>query len=155
LYDKGLAWHLNALGLSGGLPGYLREVSAGILPGQSVSDKIDNALKIVRNIVTFQFPRDLMVLDRIISEVADRLEIGPGPDYSVYAEATENLFLPAPIAALDEYGIPIQVAKKLSTYLDQYDLDRTIQDLRTLDLENLVGFSEFELALITSVQVTI
>jgi hypothetical protein len=152
---KQLAWHLSMLSQSDGLPGYLRAIAVGALPGQSISDKIDEALKIVRNVVTFQFPRDLMVLHRIISEVADRLEVTPGPDYNVYADATENLFLPAPIAALDEYGIPIQIAKKLATHLDRFDLDRTIQDLRTLDVSNLVGFSEFELTLIASVQATI
>ncbi|WP_213288344.1 DEAD/DEAH box helicase [Bradyrhizobium sp. sGM-13] len=157
-----LAWHLNALGQSGGLAGYLRQVALGILPGQSISDKIDEALKIVRNIVTFQFPRDLMVLHTIISEVVDRLKgepkraySGPNPDYSVYAEAAESLFVPAPIAALDEYGIPIQIAKKLSGFLDQYDLDRTIQDLRSLDLTKLTDFSRFELELVSSVQETI
>jgi hypothetical protein len=143
-----------AMSRSDGIPGYLLAIAAGTLPGQSVSDKIDEALKIIRNIVTFQFPRDLMVLDRIISEIAGRLEV-PRPDFSVYAEATENLFLPAPIAALDEYGIPFQIAKKLSTYLDRYDLDRTIQDLRTIDIGSLVGFSEFERSLIASVQTTI
>jgi hypothetical protein len=150
-----LAWHLSTLGQSeGGLTGYLREIARGILPGQSVSDKIDEALKIVRNIVTFQFPRDLMVLDRIISEIASRLD-ATNPNYTVYAEATENLFLPATIAAMEEYGIPIQVARKLSSHLDQYDLDRAIQDLRTIDVKNLVGFSEFEQTLITLVQATI
>ena len=87
--------------------------------------------------------------------MADRLEATP-PDYSIYAEAAENLFSSSPpIAALEEYGIPIQIAKKLSPYLDQYDLDRTIQDLRTLDIGNLTNLSEFEVALISSAQSTI
>jgi len=150
-----LAWHLNAFGLAGGLPGYLSEIASGVLPGQSVSERIDNALKIIRNVVTFQFSRDLMVLDRIVAEMADRLEIKPGPNYGVYAEAAEHLFLPASIAALDEYGIPIQIAKKLVPYLDNYDLDRAIQDLRTLGADQLEGFSQFELGLISTVQVTI
>ncbi|MGY4256074.1 hypothetical protein ACVI1L_003142 [Bradyrhizobium sp. USDA 4516] len=151
---KGLAWHLNALGMSRGLSGYLREIAVGVLPGQSVSDRIDNALKIVRNIATFQFPRDLMVLHRIVSEVADRLELS-SPDYTVYAEATEHLFLPAPIAALDEYGIPNQIARKLIPYLDQYDLDRALQDLRAVDVNQLTDFSDFERSLVTVVQPTI
>lgn len=151
---KGLAWHLNTLGISGDLSGYLREVASGALPGQSVSDRIDNALKIVRNIATFQFPRDLMVLDRIVSEVATRLEL-PLPNYTVYAEAVEHLFLPASIAALDEYGIPNQVARKLVPYLDRHDLDRALQDLRAVDVKGLTGFSRFEQSLIALVQPTI
>ncbi|MCS3933983.1 hypothetical protein M2175_009014 [Bradyrhizobium elkanii] len=151
---KQLAWHLNMVGQSKGLAGYLSEVAAGILPGQSVSDEIDVALKIVRNVITFQFPRDLMVLNRIISEVAERFEMS-APDYSIYAEAAENLFLPAPIAALEEYGVPIQIARKLSSYLDQYDLDRALQDLRAIDASELVSLSEFERSLIASVQPTI
>ena len=77
------------------------------------------------------------------------------PNYSIYAEAAENLFMPWTITALDEYGIPIQIGKKLSGRLDQYDLDRTLQDLRTLDLANLEGFTEFERGLIALVQGTI
>jgi hypothetical protein len=151
---KQLAWHLNSLSRSTGLVGYLGAIAAGVLPGQSVSDKIDEALKIIRNIMTYQFPRDLMVLDRIISEVANRLEL-VRTDYSAYAEAAENTFLPATIAALDEYGIPIQLAQRLSSYLDQYDLDRAIQDLKMINIESLEGFSQFELDLISSVQITI
>jgi DEAD/DEAH box helicase/Helicase conserved C-terminal domain len=149
-----LAWHLSTFSQAGGVAGYLRAVAAGVRPGQSVSDSLDVALKIVRNVISFQFARDIMVLDRIVAEMADRLEATP-PDYSIYAEAAENLFLPPPIAALEEYGIPIQIAKKLSPYLDQYDLDRTIQDLRTLDIGNLTNLSEFEVALISSAQSTI
>ncbi|MBV9569447.1 MAG: hypothetical protein JO172_15055 [Hyphomicrobiales bacterium] len=149
-----LTWHLNSLSQSGGLSAYLRQVAAGILPGQSVSDKIDEALKIVRNVVAFHFPRDLMVLDRIISEVAGRLDMTP-PNYSIYAEATENLFMPWTIAALDEYGIPIQIGKKLSGLLDQYDLDRTLQDLRAVDVGNVTELTEFERGLVASVQETI
>lgn len=151
---KQLAWHLSTLSQSAGLVGYLRAIAVGVLPGQSVSDKIDEGLKIVRNIVSFQFPRDLMVLDRIISEVAGRLETAT-PDYSVYAEAAENLFLAPAIAALDEYGIPVQIAKKLSSFIERYDLDQAIQDLRAIDVSNLGNFTEFERALIASVQETI
>ncbi|MGY4228617.1 hypothetical protein ACVMIH_005978 [Bradyrhizobium sp. USDA 4503] len=89
-----------------------------------------------------------------MSEVADRLELS-SPDYTVYAEATEHLFLPAPIAALDEYGIPNQIARKLIPYLDQYDLDRALQDLRAVDVNQLTDFSDFERSLVTVVQPTI
>lgn len=90
---------------------YLRAVAAGALSHQPISDKIDEGLKVVRNIISFQFPRDVMVLDRIVSEIAGRLEL-VAPNYSIYAEAAENLFLPPAIAALDEYVIPVQIAKK-------------------------------------------
>ncbi|MDT4739806.1 DEAD/DEAH box helicase [Bradyrhizobium sp. WYCCWR 12699] len=146
-----LAWHLSTLSQADGIPGYLAEIARGTLAHQVVSDRIDEALKVIRNVITFQFPRDLMVLDRIISEVANRLEMA-GPNYSVYAEATENLFLPPAIAALEEYGIPVQIAKKLSAYLHEYDLDRTLDDLRALDLGKVENLSAFERTLVGSVQ---
>jgi len=74
------------------------------------------------------------------------------PNFSIYAEATENLFMPWTMAALDEHGVPIQIAKKLSSLLDQYDLDRTIQDLRALDVTDLPDFTDFERKLVASVQ---
>ncbi|PPQ14039.1 helicase [Bradyrhizobium sp. AC87j1] len=149
-----LAWHLNTLSRAEGLTGYLRAVAEGARAGQSISDRVDQALKIVRNVVSFQFPRDLTALNAIIAEIAERLEVAR-PDYGVYCEAAENLFLPWTIAALDEYGIPIQIAAKLSPYLNRRDLDVTLSELRRLDLSQIEALSEFERALVSSVQVSI
>jgi hypothetical protein len=147
-----LAWHLRNIANADGVPGYLSAVAKGVLDYQNVSKKIDEALKIIRNVIAFRFPQDLMVISRIQSELADRLEIGAG-DYSFYAEAVENLFMPAALAALEEYGLPIQIAKKLSGYLQpHYELDMVIARLREFDVGNVQLLTAFERQLVTAVQ---
>jgi hypothetical protein len=146
-----LVWHLRNVSQKDGIPGYLHRVVNGRLSGQSAAEKIDEALKIIRNVVTFRFPRDLMVLERIVKEVSSRLKM-PAPDYSTYTEASENMFTPWAIAALEEYGIPIQLAKKISSHLDRNDLDRSLERLRAIDWTETPGLSNFELDLLRSVQ---
>ncbi len=149
-----LAWHVSRVGQPAGLKGYLQDIANGVRPHQSISDKIDEGLRVVRNIVTFQFPRDLMVLDRIVSELAGNLEL-PIPDYGPYAEAAEHLFVPPAIAALEEYGIPIQLAKKVSKYLDPNDLDETISLLRILNVDAVPELTPFERSFVRLVQESI
>jgi hypothetical protein len=66
----------------------------------------------------------------------------PVPDnYAPYAAQVENLFLPAPMSALEEYGVPIQLAEKLVSALDpRVDSDglrRSSEGLRGRDLGSL------------------
>lgn len=139
-----LHWHLTRLSQDGGLKAYLLDVANGVLPGQDVSAKIDEALKITRNIVSYSFPQDLMVVHNIQLEVAGMLDLVPG-DYSVYAEAANHLFLPATIAALDEYGVPLQIARKIAGYLEPHHvLDAVISKLRALDPDDVDELTDFE-----------
>ncbi|KRQ12307.1 hypothetical protein AOQ73_04150 [Bradyrhizobium pachyrhizi] len=73
---------------------------------------------------------------------------GPGARFRIVTRRSVN-------ASLDEYGIPNQIARKLIPYLDQYDLDRALQDLRAVDVNQLTDFSDFERSLVTVVQPTI
>lgn len=147
-----LHWHLSRLSQDGGLKAYLLDVANGALLGQDVSAKIDEALKITRNIVSYSFPQDLMVVHNIQLEVAGMLELVPG-DYSVYAEAANHLFLPATIAALDEYGVPLQIARKIAGHLEPHHvLDAVISKLRALDPDDVEEITDFERRWLRSVQ---
>jgi hypothetical protein len=151
--SRQLHWHLTRLG--GGIQPYLQDVANGVLEHQSVSAKIDEALKIVRNIIGYSFPQDLMVVHHIQAEVARMLEVSPG-DYSVYADAAKNLFLPEMIGALDEYGIPLQIATKLSVYLEPlFELDAIISRLRTLDVDKVDSLTPYERQFVKQVQETL
>lgn len=147
-----LAWHLNAFGLSKVIiQGYLDQIVRRLLPGQNASDAIDNGLKIIRNVFGFTFPQDLIVIHNIQRDILSTLEIRPG-DYTVYAEAAENLFLPGALSALDEYGLPLQVAVKLRNPLaPHYELDSILGRLRTLDPDH-PDLLPFERALLAKVQ---
>lgn len=150
-----LHWHMSRLGQPGNLRTYLADVAAGVLPHQDLSAKIDEALKITRNVVGYSFPQDLMVVHNIQAEVAAILEVAPG-DYTVYAEAANHLFLPEMVAALEEYGIPLQMAEKISSHLEPlFVLDAVISRLRALDPNNVEGLTEFERRWILTVQETL
>ena len=147
-----LAWHLRAIERSNGIPAYLSDIAAGVLSYQNVSDKIDDALRIIRNVITFRFPQDLMVLNRIQAELSHRLNVATG-DYGFYAEAIENLFMPPALAALEEYGLPIQLAKKLSASLYPHqDVEDVIAKLREFDIEGAQHLTSFERELLHAVQ---
>ena len=77
------------------------------------SDRVENALEFLRNWATFHFPRALTALERIQDEVFSRLGLPPG-NYTPFAAKLENFMLPPSLAALDEYGLPLQIVAHLS-----------------------------------------
>jgi hypothetical protein len=95
---------------------------------ESADDAVENVLEFIRYWPTFNFPRYLMAVDRIQAEVFRKARLAPG-DYSVFAAQVENLFLPAGVVALEEYGIPLQLAERLipSSYTG-----RTFDDVLSL-----------------------
>jgi hypothetical protein len=119
------------------------------LSGQSELDldadrAVEDVLEFIRYWPTFHFPRLLMALDRIQRNVFERLGVKHG-DFSVFAAQLENQFLPGGIVALEEYGLPIQIAIKLSPYLkDPESLDETLKSLRQLNVELLQNLTPFE-----------
>jgi hypothetical protein len=84
----------------------------------------------VRNIAGYSFPVRLRALDRIQSEVFTSLGLPPG-EYTSYISRVEGLFLETPLVALDEYGVPPELAKKLrETLKPDGDLDAVLRRLQ-------------------------
>jgi hypothetical protein len=109
---------------------------------------VENVLEFVRQWATFSFPRYLMAVDRIQRAVFEGQGRSFG-DYSTLAAQLENQFLPAGIAALDEYGLPVQVAEKLSKQLGSPEsLDEALAKLRDIQAESVPGLDDFERALL-------
>lgn len=99
-----------------------------------VDKAIEEVFAFLRNWAGFHFPRTLSALDRILKDVLPRRGISSG-DYSTFAQLVQNLFLPASAVALEEYGLPIELTRKLMTRLHlSDDLDEAIQQLKRLDL---------------------
>jgi hypothetical protein len=122
--------------------------------GKSTSD-VDELVKdvctFVRNIAGYTFPVRLRALDRIQREVFPRRGRRPG-DYSAYVARVEGLFLETPLVALDEYGIPPELAAKIRGHLrPDGDLDRVLARLARLDAEQL-NVTPFERELIVYAQ---
>ncbi|WP_165742404.1 helicase-related protein [Candidatus Thiosymbion oneisti] len=115
---------------------------------------VENVLDFVRRWGNYQFPRHLMALHRIQKYVFAREGIKPG-DFSHFATNIENMFLDPAIMALEEYGVPIQLGKKLQNILQPNgDLDKALGVLKGLDLEDF-DFSAFEKDLLSDARESI
>ena len=118
------------------------------------SDRVENALEFLRNWASFHFPRALTALERIQAEIFSRLGLPVG-SYASFAVRVENLMLPPALAALDEYGLPLQLVARLETLLPGAgDLDAVIAVLLRLDTARL-RLSAFEKGLLDEVKATL
>lgn len=110
--------------------------------GNTIDDVVLSVLTFQRSGLTFGFPKFLRVLDNVQQAVLGRVG-APTGDYSQFAAAAEGAFAPAPLAALDEYGLPLQVARKLRAELLPAGADDSLDAV----LERLRGLPEPSLAL--------
>lgn len=118
------------------------------------SERVENALEFLRNWASFYFPRALIALERIQAEVFGRLGLPVG-SYATFAARVENLMLPPALAALDEYGLPLQLVTRLEPMLQSAgDLDAVLATLRTLDFKRL-QLDPFEKNLLEEIQATL
>lgn len=114
-------------------------------------EAVQQVLDFLRLWANFHFPRLLRALDRIQKDVLSRGGFDPG-DFEYFARSVENFFLEPEIVALDEYGIPLEVARKLRNLLaSQGNLDATLERLRRLDYQT-TRLDEFEKRLVADAQ---
>ena len=112
---------------------------------------VEDTLDFLRYWAGFHFPRYLMALSRIQNVIFLDADLPPG-EYSAFASQVEHLFAPAGIAALDEYGIPLQVGLKLAPQLGEAeDLDTALARLRRVDVAR-TELSAFERQLVEDAQ---
>jgi len=115
----------------------------GDYAAKTPDEAVERVLDFERAWATFEFPRYLMALSRIQKAVLTRLG-RPAGDYSVFASQVECLFRNHVIAALDEYGVPLQVAEKIKNALGTTDdLDLALKRLKVMNL-NGIAFTPFE-----------
>ena len=74
---------------------------------------VQEVLDFLRLWANFHFPQLLRTLDRIQKDVFRRLRMPSSGNYDFYANRVENFFADPALVALEEYGIPLEVAKKL------------------------------------------
>jgi hypothetical protein len=147
-----LLTQLRQLGASGFIQAQAR--ASGPRAPADPSDRVENALEFLRNWASFNFPRALTALERIQSEVFGRLGLSAG-SYAPFAVRVENLMLPPALAALDEYGLPLQLVARLEPVLPAgSDLDTVLAALRRLDSRGL-RISRFEAGLLEEIQATL
>ncbi|MNS84117.1 hypothetical protein D3C72_1179300 [compost metagenome] len=116
-----------------------------------MSDAVERALRFLRNYVTYKFPRHLRAIDYIQRELFHRLGFQTKGDYSLYAARAENLFMAPGVFALDEYGVPLETAKRLFRSEDYRTLDEALAALGKLSPSSS-QLDPFEAELIADVQ---
>lgn len=106
-----------------------------------IDDVILTILTFLRTAAGFAIPRYLRVIDTLARDVYG---VDYRGDLKTFAAALEGLFLEPPLAALDEYGLPPELAEKAATSLVPLttpgSLDETLNRLRALRPETFRGF---------------
>jgi hypothetical protein len=121
---------------------------------QDADEAVKQVLDFLKLWANFHFPQFLRALDRIQKDVFRRAGM-PSGNYDVYASKVENRFIDPPIIALEEYGIPLEVALKLRRHLRPYEnLDTLLENLRRLRIEK-TNFGGFERSVIEDAQRTL
>jgi hypothetical protein len=119
-------------------------------PDEAVSQVLD-FLRLWSN---FHFPQFLRCLDRIQKDVFGRVGVSSG-DYDLYAAKVESRFVDPSLVALEEYGIPLEIALKLRRYLQPLaNLDEVLGKLGSISLEK-TNLSEFEKSVVRDAQLTL
>ncbi|MBS0206522.1 MAG: DEAD/DEAH box helicase [Planctomycetes bacterium] len=117
----------------------------------TTDEAVTTVLDFLRLWVRFHFPRLLRGISRIQQDVLQRMG-RPYGNYDFFAARVENLFLDPSILAMDEYGIPLEVARKLSAiFSTDGDLDVALDRLRGIDVGTL-RLSAFESELVRDAQ---
>jgi hypothetical protein len=127
------------------------QVSYAEREGHDPDDFILSVLRFLRSGLTFEVPRWLRAVDGIQKVVlaAEGWAVG---DYESYIGRLENLFLAFPLAALDEYGVPVELIRRISGRLSGIEeIDPLLERFSQLD-PGALGLSAFESLIIRGAQ---
>lgn len=114
-----------------------QELRPGKYAAKTPDEAVERVLEFERTWAGFELPRYMMALSRIQRAVFEPQGL-PFGDYSTFTSQVECFFNSPVIAALDEYGIPIQVGVKISDELGEIDnLDAALAKLKDLRIDEL------------------
>jgi len=132
-------------------PDYAEQLSAAIAgkTGDEADDALESFLEFARQWLSFKAPRLVSAVGRIQNEVFLRHGITPG-NYAFFCSQLESLFMNPVVTALEEYGVPIQIASRLVPKLgDPKTLDEALAGLARRRPAAFSGLTAFEQALIS------
>jgi hypothetical protein len=116
--------------------------------GDEADEALEEFLEFVRQWVSFKAPRLMGAVGRIQEEVLRRNGWRPG-DYGYFCGQLESLFMNPVVMALEEYGVPLQLAEQLVPVLGSpKTLDQAIDVLARRRSADMQGLSAFERSLI-------
>jgi hypothetical protein len=114
-----------------------QELRPGGFAAKTPDEAVERVLQFDRVWAGFEFPRYLMALSRIQQHILGSLGLRTG-NYAYFSSQVECLFRNPVVAALEEYGIPMQVAERIQSILGTTnDLDVALQNLRRVNINQL------------------
>ena len=114
----------------------------------TVDDAVQRVLDFNKLWASFHFPRLLMTLQAVAHVVFVQRGLRLG-DFSAFAARVESSFVSPLVAPLDEYGIPIELTKKLLHLIDGHDLDSALDQLARIHPAKLSHLHPFEKLLLS------
>lgn len=143
-----LLWQFRASGTVGS---FIKSRTTGLTDEKAINRTIDACLYFVKNTMSYGLPNALNALDLIQTHVFTTNERQPG-SYLYFSGLIENCFQDPLFTILDEYGLPSEIANKLSNVLLPYDsVDQALATLASYDAtESLL--SPFEKRWLSEVQ---
>lgn len=128
-----------------------QELRPGQYAAKTPDEAVERVLEFERTWAAFELPRYLMAISRIQRAVFEPLGL-PFGDYSTFASQVECFFKNPVVAALDEYGIPMQIGIKISDAIGETDdLDAALARLKQLNVDGL-ALDDFEKSLLSDAQ---
>lgn len=129
----------------------LEELTPGQYAAKNVDDAVERVLDFDRTWAGYEFPRYLAATSRIQEVVLPQRGV-PAGEYSHFASLSESLFQSPVVAALDEYGVPIQIGRRIAGALGALDnLDQALAKFVTLDVTNF-DLDPFEVEIVLDAQ---
>lgn len=111
---KQLHFRINQFREAGSIKNFINTIVNEVDSNQldDVNEAIELSFDIQRHWINFQFPRYLMSLGSIANDVFEKNHLA-ACDYSYFASLVECYFISPYVVPMDEYGLPIQVSKKI------------------------------------------
>lgn len=111
-----LAWKLGTLRRNPEMYAFISAMSERDRSETDGDERVELALDFTRQWTGHHAPRLFLAVDRLQRDVFSPLGLRPG-DYGFYVARMQGQFLPSPLWVLEEYGLPLQVAMKVSEFL--------------------------------------
>lgn len=116
-----------------------------------INKAIEEEVNFIKYWPQYHFPIYLRNMQNIANEIFEKNHIAP-IDYTFFATQLECLFTNPNFNILEEYGLPLQISKKIETlFHNAENLDQVLARLRTLNVESF-PLTDFEKEIIIDIK---
>lgn len=99
-------------------------------PKDDINDIVSRVLDFRRLWANFHFPRIVRAIENIVNDIQRRKEKSYFCDFTAYSIMVENYFYDPALVAMEEYGLPLEISKKIINRDFNGNLDETLELLK-------------------------